>query len=313
MSLDKRLEETSLLLKAFGFDAERSNERSARVLLALLQLGPTTPWSEAKNPRLGVRAIADWIRDHLEHSYAENSRESIRRFTLHQFLAAGFLVMNEDEPGRPRNSGKTNYKVVPEALTVIYQFGKDNFESLIEAHLILAPGLTSIYGAPRMLSRIPVILPDGQEITLDAGGQNFLIKAIIEDFCEYFTPGGEVVYIGDAESKLTETSKVRLGELGIQVDSHGKLPDVIVYQADKNWLFLIEAASTHGPVDAHRYGELKEVFKGSICEIVYVSCFPDRATMRGYLSDLAWETEVWNAAEPTHLIHLNGSRFLGPY
>jgi type II restriction enzyme len=75
----------------------------------------------------------------------------------------------------------------------------------------------------------------------------------------------------------------------------------------------MEAASSHGPVDAKRYGELTKLFANAKPGLVFVSCFPDRATMRRLLSDLAWETEVWNAAEPTHTIHLNGSRFLGPY
>ena len=101
--------------------------------------------------------------------------------------------------------------------------------------------------------------------------------------------------------------------LDITVDHHGKLPDLVVYQPSKNWLFLMEAASSHGPVDAKRHDELSALFADCTAGLVYVSCFPDRATMRKFLTDLAWETEVWNADEPTHMVHLNGERFLGPY
>ena len=38
-----------------------------------------------------------------------------------------------------------------------------------------------------------------------------------------------------------------------------------------------------------------------------------RKAMVGYLDQLAWETEVWVADSPSHMIHLNGERFLGPY
>ena len=313
MSLEKRLKEAEEFLQALGFDAQRSNLRSCRTLLALLKLNANTPWAKATNPALGIRGIADWIRDELAHDYAENSRESIRRFTVHQFLAAGLITMNEDDPARPRNSANTNYKITKEALVVAQSFGKPDFQQKVADYLLISPGLSTIYGAARVLARVPVTLPNGVAITLDAGGQNILIKQIIDDFCQLFAPGGEVIYIGDAEMKLPIESQSRLAELGVEVDAHGKLPDVIVYMEERNWLFLIEAASTHGPVDAHRYGELKQVFANSSADLVFVSCFPDRATMRGYLSERAWETEAWNAAEPTHLIHLNGSRFLGPY
>jgi hypothetical protein len=76
---------------------------------------------------------------------------------------------------------------------------------------------------------------------------------------------------------------------------------------------MSEAASSHGPVDAKRHSELAELFAGSSVGLVFVSCFPDRRDMRKYLADIAWETEVWCADNPTHLIHFNGQRFLGPY
>lgn len=155
--------------------------------------------------------------------------------------------------------------------------------------------------------------PGGDTFTLKAGGQNALIKAMVEEFCAYFVPGGEVLYVGDADEKLATFERERLAALGVNVDEHGKMPDLVVYQPDKNWLFLMEAASTHSPVDHIRYSELSSLFSGSTADLVYVSCFPDRSIMRRFLPDLAWETEVWLASEPTHMIHLNGTKFLGPY
>lgn len=75
----------------------------------------------------------------------------------------------------------------------------------------------------------------------------------------------------------------------------------------------MEAASTHGPVDAKRQSELATLFGHSTAGLVYVSCFPNRATMRKFLSELAWESEAWCADAPSHMIHLNGDRFLGPH
>lgn len=307
------ISEARALLGRLGFGTAQTNERSARVLVALLALKPDSEWSSATNPRLGVRVIADWIRAYWEFDYAENSRESIRRFTLHQFIEAGLVIYNEDDPNRPTNSSLNNYRIAPEALALIRSYRSDGFGDALATYLLTAPGLKAKYGAARTLARIPVKLPDGSDLTLGAGGQNVLLKAMVEDFCSFFIPGGEVIYIGDADAKLAVFDEDKLASLGVRVNHHGKLPDLVVYQPEKNWLFLMEAASTHGPVDAKRYGELSSLFTGSTAGLVYVSCFPSRATMRRFLSDLAWETEVWNADEPTHMIHLNGSRFMGPY
>lgn len=308
-----RLDEARMILQALGFDAGRSNERSARTLLALAQLTEESSWSEAQNPRLGVRAILDWIREELDFPVAENTRETYRRQTLHQFRDAGFVILNEDDPARATNSSLNNYKLTDEAVTVLQSFGTAEFQANVEGYLDKLPGLLSMYRAERDLARIPVTLPGGVELTLGAGGQNVLIKQMIDDFCAYFVPGGEVLYIGDADDKLMYFAEEKLAALGVVVNTHGKLPDLVVYDRARDWLFLMEAALSHGPVDAKRHGELSELFADSTAGLVYVSCFPDRATMRKFLADLAWETEAWCASDPTHMIHLNGERFLGPY
>lgn len=308
-----RLDEAQKILKAFGFDKGRTNERSGRTLLALARLDEQSHWADATNPMLRVRAILDWVRERLGVDVAENTREDYRRQTLHQFRDAGFVIYNDDNPGRPTNSSLNNYRINPEALEVIKLYGTPSFDTALSDYLSVAPGLLKKYQAARDMTRIPVRLPGGQELTLGGGGQNVLIKQMIDDFCAYFIPGGEVLYIGDADEKLMYFDEAKLATLNVTVDTHGKLPDLVVYQQSTNWLFLMEAASTHGPVDAKRHGELQALFSGSTAGLVYVSCFPDRATMRKFLADLAWETEAWCASDPTHMIHLNGERFLGPY
>lgn len=211
------------------------------------------------------------------------------------------------------NSKDNNYRLNPEALKVIRQYGTDTFDQDVGAYLINAPGLAAKYQAARVLTRIPVTLPGGVGLTIGGGGQNVLIKQMIDDFCAYYVPGGEVLYIGDADAKLMHFDERKLSSLGVTVDTQGKLPDLVVYQPENNWLFLMEAASSHGPVDPKRHGELSKLFAGCTAGLVFVSCFPDRATMRRFLTDLAWETEAWCASDPTHMIRLDGERFLGPY
>jgi hypothetical protein len=76
---------------------------------------------------------------------------------------------------------------------------------------------------------------------------------------------------------------------------------------------LIESVTSHGPVDGKRHAELAKLFSPAKAGLVYVTAFPSRDLMARYLSDISWETEVWIADAPSHLIHFNGERFLGPY
>ncbi len=163
------------------------------------------------------------------------------------------------------------------------------------------------------MHRIPIVLAHGKEIRLSAGGHNILVKKIIDEFCPLFTPGGQIIYVGDTQRKWAYFDSDSFRNFGIRIEEHGKMPDVVVYHIRRKWLVLIEAVTSHGPVNPKRRQELKKLFSGSNVGLVYVTAFLDRHAMVRYLDDISWETEVWIAESPTHLIHFNGERFLGPY
>jgi hypothetical protein len=310
---EERIEEARRALAMLNFDRERTNERSALVLLALLELRRHDMWDEVKAPMLRTVEIMEWIRQEYGVDYKPNTRETIRRQTLHQFVDSGLVALNPDDPKRAINSPKSCYQVEARALDLFRTFGTDEWDDQLVAYLEDLPGLRAQYERARELEQIPVTMPDGSAVTLTPGGQNVLLKAMVEDFCSRYTPGGVVLYIGDAGKDDPVFDEHALRVLGVVLDKHGKLPDLIVYLPDRNWLVLLEAASSHGPVDAKRHVELQSLFGASSAGLVYVSCFPSRAEMRKYLSDIAWGTDVWCADNPTHLIHFNGERFLGPY
>ena len=139
------------------------------------------------------------------------------------------------------------------------------------------------------------------------------MKEIIEDFAQRFVPDGKVVYVGDAGASGRHFDAEYLVELGVVVDEHGPMPDVVFHHVERDWLIVVEAVTSHGPISPLRRGQLRSLFKGCRCGLVYVTAFLDRVAMRRYLSDIAWETEVWVADAPTHLIHFDGEKFLGPY
>jgi hypothetical protein len=309
----RRIEEAQRALALLNFDRERTNERSALVLLALLQLGRHDLWEEAQAPMLRTVEIMEWIQQEYGRDYKPNTRETIRRQTLHQFVDSGLVALNPDDPKRAINSPKNCYQVEARALELFRSSRTDEWDEQLEEYLKALPGLRAQYERARTLEQIPVTMPDGAAVTLTPGGQNVLLKAMVEEFCSRYTPGGQVLYIGDAGKDDPVFEESALRGLGITLDKHGKFPDLIVYLPDRNWLVLMEAASSHGPVDAKRYAELQSLFGTSSAGLVYVSCFPSRSEMRKYLTEIAWETDVWCADNPSHLVHFNGERFLGPY
>lgn len=175
------------------------------------------------------------------------------------------------------------------------------------------PGLAARYAKQRDMKMVPVKLAEGQTIKLSPGAHSELIKKIVEDFASRFIPGGRLVYVGDTGDKMGYFDKDLLTSLGVTVDDHGKMPDAIIYSEEKEWLILAEAVTSHGPVDAKRHEELEYLFRDAQPGLVFVSAFPDRRTFAKYMEAVSWETEVWIADNPSHLIHFNGTRFLGPY
>lgn len=313
-SQQARVDEARRVLAKLGFPTQQTNERSALCLLCLTDLTPARAWSQADGSALWrTNELMQWLRDHYDTDYKPNTRETIRRQTLHQFIDAGLVLYNPDDPTRAVNSPANCYQIAPDALALLRNYEDPGFDVRLAAYLAAKPGLSAQYAATRGMAQIPVTLTDGSRITLTAGGQNVLIKAMLEDFCPRWTPGGRVLYVGDAGKADPVFDEQSFSDLGVTLNKHGKLPDLVVHMPDRDWLVLIEAASSHGPVDAKRHAELKTLFGAATPGLVFVSCFPTRAEMRKYLADIAWETEVWCADSPTHLVHFNGERFLGPY
>ena len=301
------------ILNDLGFPRQQLNERSAFTLLALIDLQANRRWQGALAPLVGITPIMDWVRRHYGKDYAPNSRETFRRQTMHQFLEAGLVLYNPDKPDRAVNSPAAVYQIAPEALTLLRSFGTPRWQKQLRTYLKNWQALAERYARARDMQRIPVRLDDGTELQLSPGAHSQLIRDIILDFAPRFAPGSILIYAGDTGGNLSHFDEARLASLGVKVDSHGKMPDVVFHYTERNWLLLVESVTSHGPVDAKRHSELVALFAGSTAGLVYVTAFPSRAVMARYVAAIAWETEVWVADAPTHLIHFNGTRFLGPY
>ena len=309
---DRKIEDAISILDVLGLPRRQRNQRSALSLLCLLDLKPGDQWSQASDPLMGITPMMEWFAEHYGKQYAPNTRETVRRQTMHQFIQAGLTLLNPDVP-RAVNSPANVYQIHPVALKLLRTWGTPQWDKNLRAYLKSHTTLQEQYAAERDLQAVPVKLSDGQTLNLSIGEHSRLIRDIIEQFCAYYTPGAEIICVGDTGDKHRVFDTDLLTSLGIDVDKHGKMPDVVVYWREKNWLILIEAVTSHGPVNPKRHHELKELFAGCTAGSVFVTAFPDKKTMMKYLDDIAWETEVWVADSPTHIIHFNGERFLGPY
>lgn len=308
-----RVDETVQILADLGLPHEQQNERSALTLLSLLDLRPDQPWSAATAPLIGITPMMNGFREHYGKDYKPNTRESVRRFTVHQFVQAGLAVRNPDDPNRPINSGDTVYQVSPQALALLRRYGTEQWDTELPRYLGQSRTLAERYAREREMNRVPVRLATGAKLNLSPGEHSELIRDIIQEFAPRFAPGSTLIYAGDTGEKYGYFDRDRLHGIGVHVDDHGKMPDVILHYGERNWLLLVESVTSHGPVDAKRHEELMQLFSSSTAGIVYVTAFPTRSAMAKYLVRVAWETEVWVADSPTHLIHFNGTRFLGPH
>lgn len=308
-----KVDEARSILAALEMPAEQQNERSAYCLLALLNVKPNTAWKDAHSPLIGITPMMDFARDNYGTTYAPNTRETFRRQTMHQFCDAALAVYNPDDPKRPVNSPKAVYQIEPSALALIRVFGTKDWDASLKTYLAGRKSLIEKYAKHREINMIPVKIKDGKSIQLSPGDHSKLIAGIVEQFAPRFAPGADLVYAGDTGDKVGFFDSALLEKLGVKVDKHGKMPDAVLYFGERDWLLLVEAVTSHGPVDGKRHEELAKLFGSAKPGLVYVTAFPDRTTFAKYAPSIAWETEVWIADHPTHLIHFNGSRFLGPY
>jgi adenine-specific DNA-methyltransferase len=318
--MDIKLQQAKEILKALGLPPQQSNDRSGWVFLALANIKPQDSWSLASAPLLPTVGIMEFIRNEYDKDYKANSRETIRRQTLHQFDQASIVQRNRDNPNRATNSKDNNYSLNPSILEILHAYPDGNWESFVQKFLLQVPSLQAKYEKILDKAKIPLTLNDGSMIKLSPGPHNQLHADVIHQFCPRFIgEAGKVLYIGDTASSRNEGGKFMfldiplLNSIGVPPMSHDKLPDVVVFDEKRKWLFLIEAVTSHGPVSPKRWLELEEALSTCTVGRVYVTAFPHRAEFRKNAADIAWETEVWIADNPDHMIHFNGDRFLGPH
>jgi adenine-specific DNA-methyltransferase len=308
-----KIEEAKDLLKSLGLPPAQRNELAALTLLALANLAEADAWRKAQRRSIRIHDMILFVEQSYHKRYAENTRETFRRQVLHQFEQARIVDRNPDDPTLPTNSPRTHYALSKAVLPVVQNYGAKAGRRYLERFLSERSTLIEMYQRRRTQRLIPVKDALGREYHLSPGKHNQLQVAVVEQFGPRFAPGARLLYMGDTANKTLVMYSDVLKRLGFPVDKHSKLPDVILYLPKKKWLYLVEVVTSHGPVSPKRHRELESMLVSSSVGRIYVSAFPDLKEFKRHSDSIAWETEVWIAESPDHLVHWNGDKFLGPY
>ena len=300
-----KIERVRTLLKEIGLPQYQQSNICVLTVLGLANVKKDTVWKKATNEWLRIHDIIQFVNEYYGVDYKENSRETFRKQAIHHFCLAAMVEDNS----KATNSPDFRYRLTDEFLKVLRKIDvsdrplkafKKNHQSLIE-----------IYASKKRMTKMPVKI-NGQDFTFSPGKHNQLQKAIIEEFAPRFAPNSECLYVGDTTEKDLVKNVEKLKELGFEITLHDKMPDVVLYREDKDWIYFVESVTSVGPMDPKRIVEIGQMTSKVSAGMIFVTAFLDFKTFKRFSESLAWETEVWIADMPEHMIHLNGDKFLGP-
>lgn len=302
-----KIEEARQLLKDVGMPDRQQADLCCYVLIAMANIKEKDLWKSATNEWIRIHDIIQFIGENYGVNYAENSRETFRKQAIHHFRTAALIEDN----GKATNSPNYRYRITAEALGLVRNIGGEQSDRVVEGFLSYHKKLIEIYASKKEMKKMPVKI-NNKEFTFSVGKHNELQKAIIEEFAPRFAPNAECLYVGDTIEKDLVKNIDKLKQLGFEITLHDKMPDVVLYKEDKNWIYFIESVTSVGPMDPKRIIEILDMTKNVTSGKIFVTAFQNFAVFKKFSDSLAWETEVWISDMPDHMIHLNGDRFMGP-
>jgi len=318
-----KLEQAQTIMKAAGISVRsmtpRRAERVALALLAVAQIKPKDLWAKTACYFDGTggthttRQIIRFWNEHYGQAVADSSYDDVRRKDLIVLLEGNLVSKSAADPAADVNDGTRGYSIHEAAAPLLRSYGTTGWESQLIKFRAATGSPDDRLSKAREFKRIPVKLPNGTELKLSPGPHNAIQKAVIEEFLPRFSPGSILLYLGDTEKKILALDEQALSKLGLAKPSRSMLPDILAYDRKRKWLLVIEAVHSSNPIGALRHRKLRELTKDCTVGRVYISAFADAKTFRRFSGDISWQTEVWIADDPEHLIHFDGERYLGPY
>ncbi len=305
------------IFNAIGIPIEGTNrklERMAKACLAVGQIKQSFKEAVSSNEGLFSRSrdIIAFENQYYGENIADSSYDDIRRQDLKQLVEAGIVINSASQEEQATNNPSRGYALSPVFKELLRNYDTPKWNSALEQFATETTSLKEELERRRNLIKVPITLPNGKTIDLSFGEHNKLQKSIVEVFLPLFGFGAEVLYIGDTADKFLYVNREVLEKLNFFPLEHEELPDVIAYSNEKKLLFLIEAFHSTGEWNEVRVRKIKRKLEESHCtaQIVFFTAFENRANFKQKAKDIAWETEVWLADNPEHLIHFNGYKFL---
>jgi len=316
VTTQKMINEALEILESVGIPlegkTERSMERMAVCFLAVASI--TDDWSKASSTNFyKTRDIISYVNTNFEENISPGSYDDIRRKDLKLLVMADLVVNSGEKQSSATNDPTRGYSLNDNFKNLIIYYGAKVWKEKLKSFMKNRQTLKDILSRKRNIERIPVKLPQGIELHFSSGKHNVLQKKIIESFLPRFCTDCLVLYIGDTSNKRLYIDEDKLKHINFFKLSHDELPDILAYDTAHNWLYLIEAVHSSGPMSEIRVHELKKLLKNCKADLIFITAFLTRNDFRKWSIDIAWETEVWIADNPDHLIHFNGTKFLGPY
>lgn len=302
-----KLEEAKRVLRELKVPLKQQSDLCGYVILAMADIKKDDKWANSTNKWIRIHDVIAFIREFYEVSYAENSRETFRKQAVHHFRNAAFIEDN----GKATNSPNYRYRLTDEMLLLVKTFQSNLWEEQKNNFLKSHQNLIDLYSSKKAVRKMPVKI-NGSDFTFSPGKHNQLQKFIIEEFAPRFAENSECLYVGDTIQKDLVKNEEKLKELGFEITLHDKMPDIVLYSEDKNWIYFVESVTSVGVMEPKRIKEIEEMTENVSAGKIYVTAFLDFKTFKKFSESLAWETEVWIADMPDHMIHLNGDKFLGP-
>lgn len=302
-----KLEEAKNILNELKVPQKQQSDLCGYVILAMANIKKDDIWANATNKWIRIHDVIAFIREFYEVSYAENSRETFRKQAMHHFRNAAFIEDN----GKATNSPNYMYRLTDEMLLLVKAFQSNMWEEHKNNFLESHQNLIDLYRSKKTVRKMPVKI-NGDDFTFSPGKHNQLQKFIIEEFAPRFAENSECLYVGDTIQKDLVKNEEKLKELGFEITLHDKMPDVVLYSEEKHWIYFVESVTSVGAMEPKRIKEIEEMTENVSAGKIYVTAFLDFKTFKKFSESLAWETEVWIADMPDHMIHLNGDKFIGP-
>ena len=135
--------------------------------------------------------------------------------------------------------------------------------------------------------------------------QHPVFQAVLGKFRRRFAPGSEVLWVSEQRSRLVRLGHSRRNLLELPLPEGIDLPNIVLLQRKLSRMFLVEVIGAGGLLNSTRCAELRRGLRGFRLKLVFITASASRSELRDRLHEIAWQTHVWIANEPNHIIHFD--------